>query len=140
MWSVDCNGALFAGIIAGPQFQFGTVQDEDGRIELFAQAASPSLRKRGLFSFLGRAGSRVLNIIKVGSVPFGELLVLLHARTDLGIDQTRCTSPLTPVLKWNAPAATTDGCGVPPFTVNYQPFVDAKCCDAHDLCFGGSQT
>jgi hypothetical protein len=127
-----------AGIIGGQQFQFGISQD--GRNELWAQATPGTNQKRGLFSFLGGVASKALKIVKIGIVPFGDLLVLLHARTDLGIDQTRCSDPaLTPVDKWNAPAPSTNGCGSPPFTLNYQPFVDAKCCDNHDLCFGKLQ-
>lgn len=88
---LDCNGTLMAGIIGGPQFQFGISQD--GRNELFAQAVPHAIQKRDVFSFLAVAGSLALTIIKIGDIPWDILVLLLHGRTDLGIDQTRCSDP-----------------------------------------------
>jgi hypothetical protein len=110
---------------------------QDGNNELYAQVAAQSIQKRRVFSFTGGVAKVVVQKITPAIIPLDILRTLLHARTDLGIDQPRCDNPaLSAVVKWNAPPPSQNGCGSPPFTVNYQPFVDAQCCAQHDFCFG----
>jgi hypothetical protein len=124
IFSVTCeDGSIQAGIIGVSKFEFGTSGNA-----LYAQDPS-SIQKRSLLSII-----EIFELIEL-------VAFLLEFRSDLGIDDPRCSNPdLDPVVKFGARDPESNGCGSPPFTYNYPPFAAAGCCDAHDFCYGETKS